>query len=379
MRRSNLLPSLSLSAALCIGAACGSDPEQRTSSGVTADDSNTGEDKPTKDAGKRASKDSGVKRDAAGGKQQTTDLDPETCDKLNINARPQAPRILIVQDRSGSMVGYGDTRNMGKNRWAPSANAIKKLTSDLTETVAFGLMLFPSKAAGPWGRPTPATSCGPGKLNVPVATMTADAIAMALDANPPDIGATPTASTLEVAKGALSEDGCVDCGNPPPMYVLLVTDGQPTCGANGVATPTSEEVDATVAAIEDLRKNNISTYVIGYDTASDPPAAAAMDLFAMAGGTDKYLPVEDEASLLAELTRIAGQLVPCEFELSSDIPDPTYVRVEIDGVTYEYMKDWHVEDRKIVLTPEGGACPTLRDAKVHNLKITRECKPIQVI
>jgi von Willebrand factor type A domain len=378
MRLSNLLP-LSLSAALCIGAACGSDSEQRTSSGITVDDSNAGEDKPTKDAGKPASKDSGVKRDAGGGKQQTTSLDPETCDKLNISARPQAPRILIVQDRSGSMVGYGDARNMGKNRWAPSVSAIKKVTSDLTETVAFGLMLFPSKAAGAFGRPNPAASCGPGKLNVPVEIMSADAIAMALDANTPDVGATPTASTLEVARGALKEDACADCPAPPPMYVLLVTDGQPTCGANGGATPTGEEIDATVAAIEELRKDNITTYVIGYDTASDAPAAAAMDLFAMAGGTDKHLPVEDEASLLSELTRIAGQLVPCEFELSSDIPDPTYVRVEIDGVTYEYMKDWQVEGRKIVLTPDGGACPKLRDAKVHELKITRECKPIQAL
>jgi uncharacterized lipoprotein YmbA len=101
-----------------------------------------------------------------------------------------------------------------------------------------------------------------------------------------------------------------------------------------------------------------------------------MDEFAMHGGTEKHYPVEDETTLLAELSRIAGALVPCEFELSSDIPDPTYVSVKIDGVSYAYMTDWTIEGRKIVLHPDGGACPVLRDAKLHDLKIIRECVPV---
>jgi len=104
-----------------------------------------------------------------------------------------------------------------------------------------------------------------------------------------------------------------------------------------------------------------------------------MDGFAMHGGTDKHYPVEDEATLIAELTRIAGALVPCEFELSMDIPDPTYVRVEIDGMTYNYGTDWTNNGKKIVLDPMGQACPKLRDAKLHDLKITRECEVIPVL
>ncbi|MEY4515071.1 MAG: hypothetical protein RLZZ450_7193 [Pseudomonadota bacterium] len=77
--------------------------------------------------------------------------------------------------------------------------------------------------------------------------------------------------------------------------------------------------------------------------------------------------------MVAELTRVAGELVPCEFALQDDIGDPSYVRVEIDGKTYEYGTDWTVDGHKIVLDPMGGACPKLRDAKLHDLKITREC------
>ena len=271
----------------------------------------------------------------------------------------------------------------GKNRWIPSVSAVKTLTSSLTETVAFGLMLFP--APNPMGGGGPRIGifggpggCTAGKINVEVDVNSASKIATVLDMSAPDVGATPTAATLIEAKEALDKSACGDCP-VAPKYVLLVTDGQPTCGATGAAMTAPEDIMATTDAIDDLTERGIKTYVIGYDTASDPVSAEAMDLFAKHGGTEKHFPVEDEASLVAELTRIAGELVPCEFELSADIPRPELVRVEIDGKTYCYGTDWTVEGRKIKLDEAGGACPILRDAKVHDLNITVECEPVQVI
>lgn len=328
--------------------------------------------------GKVGSKPDGGKTSGSTGVERGTSKDasePAACDRLALNGRPKAPDVLIVLDRSGSMVGYGEPRNQGKNRWLPSMNAVKRLTSELTETVSFGLMLFPApapKATFP-ARPAPGNGCAPGKVNVPVDIGTADDIAKILDTSMPDTGSTPTAATLQAALTALDTGTCGDCRDVP-KFIMLVTDGQPTCGATAMTAP--EDIAATSAAIDMLADKGIKTYVIGYDTASDAAAAAAMDEFAVHGGTGKHFPVEDETTLLAELTRIAGSLVPCEFELSSDIPDPTYVRVEIDGVSYAYQTDWSVDGRKIVLHPDGGACPVLRDAKVHDLKITRECKPV---
>jgi hypothetical protein len=389
--------TFSLCGLLSLAAACGSDKSAVSNPDLSSDEDSANEG--TKDAGgkkKDAGKPPATGMYGGGGKDASNDDsdDPNTCEKLQLPSDPLSPEILIVQDRSGSMVGLGDMRNAGKNRWAPSVSALKKLTSELTDTVAFGLMLFPAPGtggagglggflgglAGGGGGTAGGPGCSPGMVNVEVATGNAAEIASVLDMSAPDVGATPTAASLDAAKGALDKGICADCRDAP-KYVLLVTDGQPTCGANGAATTAPEDIDNTNAAIDELAAAGIKTYVIGYDTASDPDAAAAMDSFAMHGGTDHHLPVEDEASLLAELTRIAGSLVPCEFELSdkAQIPDPSYVRVEIDGMTYNFGTDWHLEENKVVLTPEGGACPKLRDAKLHSLKITRECERIQLL
>jgi hypothetical protein len=153
--------------------------------------------------------------------------------------------------------------------------------------------------------------------------------------------------------------------------VLLVTDGQPTCGAGGYTAP---DESATTSAIERLLAAGIHTYIVGFNTAS---VAATMDGFARAGGTDRHIPVDNERTLLQELTRITASLVPCEFELSTPITDPSYVRVTIDGKQYNLSDGaWSIDGKKIILEK---ACNVIRDAKVHDLTIVRECTQVDVI
>ncbi len=300
------------------------------------------------------------------------------CQTIRLPSDPVAPEILIVQDRSGSMVGLGDPRNAGRNRWQPSVRALKDITARLTDTVAFGLMLFPSPTLDATSVSVGGAGCTPGRVDVPVARDNADQIARVLDRSTPDVGATPTAASLMAAVAALDPASCAGCRAQSPRYVLLVTDGQPTCGIGGTTT-TPEDITAATAAIDTLRAAGIKTYVIGYDTGSDPKAAAAMDGFALHGGTDKAMTVEDELSLVTELTRIAGALVPCEFQLNDDVDDASFVRVEIDGKSYAFGADWQLEGRTVRLTEQGGACTTLRDARLHQLKITRECAPVTLL
>lgn len=292
-----------------------------------------------------------------------------SCDKLALLAEPKAPEILIVLDRSTSMV------LAVPERWTPSASAVKTLTVGLEHTVRFGLMLYPEPGLA---------ACAPGKVSVPPALKSAATIAGAIDRGPPlpfPIGATPTGASLEAALVALDPGAaCIDqCRASAGQYVVLVTDGQPTCGANAGTNTDPEDIADAHRALDALLAAGVKTFVVGYGTRADPGLEPVMTGFAQHGGTDKSFSVENEQELVAELTRIVGALVPCEYELQKDIEDPKYIRVQIDGVSYEYEKDWRVEGRKIVLEPDAPACKTLRDAKVHELDITKECQPVEII
>lgn len=322
-----------------------------------------GADAGRKDAGTGST---GPKRDAA------VDSEPQTCEKVNVPARPNAPDILIVLDRSGSMLSGG--------RWGPSISAIRTFTTTLDSAVSFGLMVFPALGGGGGGGgPLGGGSCTPGKLDIPFAVGNATKIANALVlATPSPTGQTPTAASMQAALQYFDTTPCADC-TTAPKYVVLVTDGQPNCGAGGGGMATgNSDITATADAIASLTNAGVTTYVVGYGTRSDPTLATAMDRFAKAGGTDQHFAVENEASFVEELTKIAGEVISCEYELKDEVTNPEYVRVEIDGKTYALDKDWRAEGKKIIL--EGAACSTLRDAKrIHSLEITRECEPIQAL
>jgi hypothetical protein len=84
------------------------------------------------------------------------------------------------------------------------------------------------------------------------------------------------------------------------------------------------------------------------------------------------MPVENEADLTTELSRIAGSLVSCSFELNKDVEDPKLVRVIIDGAELSLGDGWTLDGRTVVLD---SACDKIRDAKVHNILIRKECVP----
>jgi len=313
-------------------------------------------------------RDSGVSRPDAG----SSEPDPgEACEKFSVPARANAPDILIVLDRSGSMTQGG--------RWNPSVNAIKSFTSTLDSAVAFGLMLYPEPAPGIAGIGLGLDAnglCGPGKVNIPFKTGNAAAIAAKLNESPPGRNsATPTAASIQAARDVVVTPVCGDCPKKE-KFVVLVTDGQPNC-TNGTDS-SSSDVPNTIAAIEAIADEGVKTYVVGYGTKTDRALAQTMDQFAKAGGTGQHFAVENEATFLEELTKIAGEVISCEYELTKEVDDPKYVRVAIDGESYAYGTDWTLEDKKRVIL-QGAACDTLRDARTHNIEITVECLPVQVL
>ncbi|RMH43477.1 MAG: DUF11 domain-containing protein, partial [Deltaproteobacteria bacterium] len=132
-------------------------------------------------------------------------------------------------------------------------------------------------------------------------------------------GTTPIAGTLASALAYLSSvqaaDPVVSCR---PYRVILVTDGEETCGG---------DPEAAAAA---LLAAGIPVHVIGFAT-TDPSIVANLDAIATAGGTGAAIVVSDDAALSAAMADIITDTVlveqcnglddDCDGEIDEDFPD----------------------------------------------------------
>jgi Mg-chelatase subunit ChlD len=279
------------------------------------------------------------------------------CYSKRIDALANKPDILIVLDRSESM-------DMGR-RWEPSKSAIKSITAQFQNLVDFGLAMFPGVG----------DSCAAGSVDVPIQSNSATAIGGATDATAPQ-GYTPLGATLEALASVLGDRTPQLDSAVKPAFVLLVTDGEPTCELDGLLiTPTPTSVNRANAAVERLKAQNVPTYVIGYSVAN---AAGVMDGLAQRGGTEHYYPVENEAQLVEQFKKITSGLATCEYQLDEVPSQPNRVKVVIDGMQV-YLNDalerGFVLDGKTIKL-QGGSCQSLRDGAQHSVDVTVECADI---
>jgi hypothetical protein len=325
------------------------------------------------------------------------------CEVVRLNASPSTPDMLIVLDRSGSMQVEG--------RWMPSANAVRSIVSRLQSRIRFGLALFPDPAATGQGTsvqvdaspcltdPDPlacvgrlladagvtvntGTSggpCSPGKIVVQTDLNSGSAIEAALNMTVPN-GGTPTPETLQ----RVATDFAAPAGPDAvvrPKYVLLVTDGQPTCPTGAGSLTTQQDIDASNTAIDVLASRGVRTYVIGYNTTGPGNEAVAnvLDGFAQRGGTGdrQHRPVENESSLLAEFERIAAAAVSCTFVLDKAPPRADYVLVKVDGrqVNLNDPNGWAlINERTVEL--RGKTCEQLQGDGDHSIDAEVRCEVV---
>jgi hypothetical protein len=312
------------------------------------------------------------------------------CEIIRADADPQVPDMMIVLDRSGSMTEGG--------RWTPSVSALKRVTRELQSQISVGLAMFPAPppdptmvindALGCLAAPDPQMclemielqACAPGGVVTPIAIDNASAIAAVLDQTIPG-GGTPTPETLQTLVTEFANQSVDPDAIPPVKYILLVTDGQPTCPVGMGSDVTPEDVDASNAAMDALTAAGVKTYVIGYDTNTPGNEALAqvLDGFAQRGGTGDTMhrPVEDEASLLAVLQSIASELVSCTYVLDNAPSRADFVLVKLDGVQINLNdpNGWMlVGDRTVEV--QGAACEQLRSSGSHSIEVTVQCSVV---
>lgn len=274
-----------------------------------------------------------------------------------------SPRVMLVLDKSGSMVsegsGYWDADNDDADddgfkdsdpmtpatpkitRWQSLYETVDFIVTDFEERMDFGAVLFPSTSAkGVYSSAACPVNASP---DVPIG---ADQGATILATIPPAgevakiNGGTPATAGMLTGIAGLATDNPDDASRP--KYVILVTDGAANCPLEPVdAMPKSlfENYDTQLpVVVGDAFADMIPTFVVGIDidnvTSSNeqdgnPDNTNTYDKLnelAIAGGqardgAEKFYNTANQVELQAALMSISETITSCTFDLSQPIND----------------------------------------------------------
>jgi hypothetical protein len=282
------------------------------------------------------------------------------CGGVTYNATKVAPNVLIVLDRSSSM----NDNITGGTKWSVAKAAIADLLTAHASEIRFGLALFPGQdlscATG--------GNCQAGHVFVDPGDATSSSINGDLGSAQTCSFGTPTAEELTALE---SYAGLKDAVHP--NYILMVTDGQPTC-----ADP--------VPVVTALRGQSppVKTFVVGFGSAVDPTVLNNMAQAggtAIAGGPPYYYVAGDAASLGAAFAAIAGSVFSCTYTLSGVPPDlgKLYVYENQQAISRDtaHGNGWDYDAATNQVTFYGAACTALQSGQVTDLTIVYGC-PIDI-
>jgi hypothetical protein len=296
--------------------------------------------------------------------------DPEFCiegEERELSYTPRSPSVMVALDRSVSMTGA----------FSPTA-ATAKLTAALTalddvslqyrRSVRFGFVAFPG--AGFICSDMTNTCCA-GQATRPFADRDSFFYAAhACDGPMPGCISTdqrPTAAALNACRETYAMVG----GSNGSRYVLLLTDGEPTCGNGGGC-------DAAFDRLTRLSNDGVSTFVVVLGNVAESECLSQM---ALLGNTDSaeppfYHPATSPDALTAKVADIVGSIATgaCQLELNDPVDDTNQVGLFLDnkGVARGGPDGWDFDDnRRDRITLRGAACQKFLASAANALDVRR--------
>lgn len=294
------------------------------------------------------------------GESDSTTFDPSICEQFIPELDPVIPRVMLVLDKSGSMIFEGNTSEPGEpldgywdhdgdpatdevTRWNSLHAVVESMVSGLDAVIHFGAVLFPSlKATGAFS--LAACPVDPAPL-VPIGPNAGAAILAALPSadNTTIAGGTPATAGVLVATSELAS-----LQDDEPKFIVLVTDGAANCKQDLEPPGSFNEYDDQLPiAVADALAQGVPTYVIGIDiqdvttpvvvdgTPDDVNTYEKLNELAEAGGTarpgdEKFYNATNQIELQAALMQIIGDTLSCEISLGGPLHPDLYIkRVEI--------------------------------------------------
>ena len=343
-----------------------------------------------------------------------------TCVQAKPSIKNIPPDVLIVLDRSGSMAQGTDGvmcagTNCMNNKWAQVTNAINTVLPKTETSVNWGVFFF--------GDPTVSgNTCEVGTMaSVAPGPTNAMAIKTAIAGTSP-ASSTPTTLAMKNAAAYLKT-----LNDSNPKFILLATDGQPTCGTatsscnvdavgsggvsgsggtggrsgsggaggrsgsggaggrggrsgmmgTGVTAATCDDAAAAAAVKEAHDVDMIPVFVVGIATAGT--ADATLNRMAINGGFPKagggaqlYYSVSSGDELQAALATITTQTKTCFFGIDPAIDDQHKIeKVTADGRELNPSDFMQVGNTGVQLIDQ--ACKDFTDGVITDVVVQVNC------
>lgn len=305
-----------------------------------------------------------------------TDTKPEACDKVNIKLAQAPSNLMLVLDKSGSMVQNTWDHDQNEmtpkvTRWRSLYEVVKLVTTEFNASINFGAQLFPSAMATKSASKQACQTQSPPEVGVKAGNGAAILKAIpAADATVAVQGGTPA---TEAIKSAWDHLKTIPKGEGGAPVMVLVTDGAANChdamGACKKDDDTNPDCQSALftkydarleSVVSEAKAAGIRTYVIGIDIVDKPDdpkykdptlkvsTHEKLDAVAAAGGAtktgSKYYNVTQEKQLLTALQDIAGQVRTCVVDLQESggsLPDRDqvpYVSFTVSGKAVPLLK-----------------------------------------
>jgi hypothetical protein len=191
----------------------------------------------------------------------------------------------------------------------------------------------------------------------------------------------PTPTRLGVNAGAAYMATLTDTN---PKYMLLATDGLPTCDPGQPTMMNNDDSAGAEQAVTDAFNMGFKTFVVGI---GDTMGATTLNQMAMNGGmpqtgaATQFYQVTDTASLVAALQTILGKVASCQFNIGT-APNPMtsvdFIDVFGDGTmiprdqTHTDGWDYTNADHTAIQV-YGPRCDMVTAGTIMNVTVTFRC------
>jgi hypothetical protein len=284
------------------------------------------------------------------------------------------PDILIVLDRSGSMkedltgLSCGDAGCGQTSKWSIATSTLGAFLPTVEGSVNWGLKLFASETS----------ACNVSNTaEIAPRAKNAAAINQLLGTTMPG-SSTPTTAALMNAAAYLRT-----LTDANPKFILLATDGIPTCGtaacAAGVNTGgmVNQCDDANaIAMVKTVHDMGFPTFVLGIGTSSSPGEGTLSTMAVNGGyprqGSPSYYPIDKPQDLTDAFKVITGMISSCFFTITPALTSGQQVTgVTASGADLE-STDYVIEGNSGVQLV-GQACADFMAGTTNNVAVQVSC------